>query len=167
MDFKDQIIKSIEKEIKIIKHLFTKLPENSNDFRPAEGMRSLNELLDYLTWCGAGAITAYLNTESDYRSITQEYREKARQFSLAQFPEAMDEQMQIIRELLGSINDEDLKNKEVTVVWGEKMKLGEAILNTTFKYFVAYRMQLFLYAKMAGASQLTTANNWVGMDPVK
>lgn len=167
MDFRDQILKSIENEVRIIKHLYSKLPEGSNEFRPIEGMRSVNELLDYLTWTGAGSIASYVNKDANTNShtILNEYKERARKFSNARFEEAMDDQMNIIRDLMKNLSDEDLKNNNATVIWGETMKLGEAILNTSFKYFVAYRMQLFLYAKMAGATQLNTANCWIGMDP--
>ena len=40
--------------------------------------------------------------------------------------------------------------------------LGRALLEMPLKWMTAYRMQLFLYAKAAGAVDLTTADNWRG-----
>ncbi len=64
---------------------------------------------------------------------------------------------------MSAITAEDLET-ETVYPWGEKVKLGRALLEAPLKYLTAYRMQLFLYAKQSGA-EVGTANNWRGVDP--
>ena len=41
---------------------------------------------------------------------------------------------------------------------------GQAIFATSVRFLCAYRMQLFLYIKQCGATELGTSNAWLGMD---
>ena len=48
---------------------------------------------------------------------------------------------------------------------GGMLPLGFAVLEGPLKWLTAYKMQLFLYAKATGATQLKTSNLWRGTDP--
>ena len=72
--------------------------------------------------------------------------------------------MQEIKTILEALSDEEFMTKEAKVPWGETHKLGRALLEMPYRSIVAYRMQLFLYAKQAGNDKLNTANNWNGVD---
>ncbi len=170
MTLKQEIQRLISREIAVIKHLYTKIPTNSMEYRPNEQMRSAAELLIYLSHCGVDMIAYYnLGNEegANGREIMQAYRIKAEEFTNEQFPQAMDAQEQHINEMLSNLSNEDLQEKTVEVFWGETLSFGELILQTTVKYLTAYRMQLFLYAKMAGNLEINTYNCWLGKDAPK
>ena len=49
---RQQFLDSVSREINIIKHLYTKIPAGTLDFRPSEKQRSTMELLRYLAASG-------------------------------------------------------------------------------------------------------------------
>jgi hypothetical protein len=54
-----------------------------------------------------------------------------------------------------------LFQKGVVYPWtGIKAPLGEAIIATSVKWLSAYKLQLFLFIKLCGDQQLTTADAW-------
>jgi len=55
----DNLLEGIRKEITIIKQLFKKLPEGGIAYRPAENMRSTEELLRYLLTAGAATLNYF------------------------------------------------------------------------------------------------------------
>jgi hypothetical protein len=72
---KEQCLKSIETEIRLIKHLATKIPQGKEGYRPSEGQRSTLELLQYLSASGSSTMKVILteNTKAgmdyaDFRS---------------------------------------------------------------------------------------------------
>ncbi len=54
--------------------------------------------------------------------------------------------------------------RDASCPWGTPVKLGEALVRTVLYTYVAYRMQLFLYAKESGNADIGPANCWVGVD---
>ncbi len=158
---KDQLLKSMLHEINVAKHLFVKLPVGSYDFRPTPGQRSTTELLRYLTYCGIGiAKAAYTGS---FEAV-KPYSAAAAQISPAEFPAAMDRQAAALKEFLTGIPDAEFENRDVSLPPIMVGKLGEALVNASLKFLAAYRMQLFLYAKMAGAKDLDTWDCWRGME---
>jgi hypothetical protein len=83
------------------------------------------------------------------------------------FAAAMDRQMQAVEQAIRAIPDEDLLTKATTAPWGTPTVLGISLVDYCLKPLVAYRMQLFLYAKESGNAALGPANCWVGRDPPK
>src|ERR1017187_10382673 len=65
-----------------------------------------------------------------------------------------------IQEYMKEISDADLVNKEIELPSKEKMTLGVAIINAPVKWLAAYRMELFLYLKINGHSNLSTNEAW-------
>ena len=84
----------------------------------------------------------------------------AKALSHEQFLMVMDEQMATIKDLFNQISEEDLTHKEITYPWGGKAPMGEAIIATSIKFLCAYKLQLFLFVKLCGDQQLTTADAW-------
>ncbi len=169
MSYKQHLLDSMEKEVMIIKHLYTKIPNADLSYRPAENMRTALELLQYMAWCGDAMVAASVSedAEKSMRELILPYRDEAQKIQTGDdFLAAMDQQYQNIDTLMTNITDEDLVNKEAMFPWGEKAPLGFVIMNSAFKYLAAYRMQLFLYAKMAGNTEINTMNCWLGKDYV-
>ena len=66
--------------------------------------------------------------------------------------------------LLTPLSPTDFLEREAELPWGQKVRLGRALVETALKTLVAYRMQLFLYAKGMGNHALGPSNCWVGVD---
>lgn len=166
MGFKNHFLNAMVREVRLIKHLYTKIPEGKLDWRPQENMRSIRELLEYLKSCSLITVDSHLdkNDPPDYGGITKYWQDYFKKYSTEEFPEAMDEQYQLIRERLDSISADDMDNKNVKIILGEELPLGTALLHSTLKYLATYRMQLFLYNKMSAKLDIDTFNAWVGMD---
>lgn len=158
---KSQLIDSLCHECQIVKHLHGKLKPEQLDFRPAAGMRTTLETLRYLAACGIAPMKGAL---AENFEVMTAYFGEAANLTSEQIPTAMDKQAAGIREALAGIPEAEYDTRELSYPWGYKDKMGIALVNTSLKFMTAYRMQLFLYAKMSGSAELTTANCWAGMD---
>ena len=165
MTYKEQLLKSIEDEIKIIKHLYGKIPEGKMEFKPAENTRTVIELLKYLTWCSVGTLKTFIDGDEDSPNyeMYKEFSENAKVMKPEDFEKRMNAQMESIKDLFNKFNDEDLLNKKVMMPYQDKITLGEAVINTSIKHLTAYRMQLYIYLKILGV-EMNTVNCWFGED---
>lgn len=158
---KKQLIESFEHECTIINHLFSKLTPEQLSFRPAPGMRTTLELLRYVAACGVGPTKGAV---SGNFALMSAYFADASKLEANQIAAAITKQSNEIREALSEIPEADFATREVTFPWGTHDKLAMALVNGPLKFLTAYRMQLFLYAKMSGSKELNTANCWAGID---
>jgi hypothetical protein len=76
----------------------------------------------------------------------------------------MDRQKKEIKEFFDSVTERDLETRDATLPIGGTQLLGLAILDLPYKWLPAYKLQLFLYAKATGTSDIGTANAWMGID---
>ncbi len=159
---KEQLIKSMLFETRIIKHLGTKLQPGKLNWRPTPGQRSLLELMQYLTTCAIVPAIAAINDNWDHAEEVEKASESVNHLN---FADAMDAQARKLRQAIEAVPHADLIHKDTRMPWGAPCKVGEALLNMALKPLVAYRMQLFLYLKEAGRSDLGPAQCWVGVDP--
>lgn len=155
-------IASIQKEVDIIKHLYSKIPSNGFDFKPTEGQRSTLELMRYLSMCGS-ASTHVITNGSDWK-LWRPYTEKSLTITPENFCQSMDEQVAEIAATLSKIPEADFHSKMVKHPTGDEMMLGLGLMRMPYTWLVAYRMQLFLYLKQMGVADLGTSNNWSGKD---
>lgn len=158
---KEEFIKSIRHETAICKHLYSKIPEGGLEYRPTEGQRSTLELLRYLTGTVISPARGLVNNDWSHLRADMDALEK---LSAEDFCAAMDRQADETEKLLEGVSDEDLLTQETTSPVGTPELLGSALVNLCLKFFAAYKMQLFLYLKSAGASDLSSFNCWMGMD---
>jgi hypothetical protein len=163
--YKQHLTDCIGKEIKICKRLYTKIPQDQMHFTPKEGMRTILELLQYLSMIGIATLDYWIQQQE--KPFGQYFGEKtavSKQLTPEMFLAAMDEQMNDIHEVFSKISEEDLYQKEITYPWGAKGPLGEGIINTTIKFLAAYKLQLFISIKLCSDQQLGTADAWVLTD---
>lgn len=167
MTHHDNLLEGIRKEITIIKQLFKKLPEGALTFKPAENMRSTEELLRYLLSAGSATLRFFSMEQNreNMKANYGNYSAKLKDADISNFSQLMDEQLQEIEELFENISDEDLLLKQVMMPWGEFMALERGIIEGPLKWLAAYKMQLFLYTKIAGNGALHTGDCWVGSEP--
>ncbi|MFB3787953.1 MAG: hypothetical protein ACE15F_16460 [bacterium] len=158
---KEQFIQSIQHETNICKHLYTKIPPGGLAYRPTPGQRSLLELMQYLTVIGSLTVQGLLRNDWSH---VDEIIEKSKSQTADRFCEAMDRQCEEIKRLLQPVTEEDLLHKDTTTVINTSIKMGEGLVILALKFLTAYRMQMFLYLKGAGVTDINTANCWLGMD---
>ena len=156
-----QFLNQLRDESKILKHLWSKIPAGEADRSLAPKMRTTLELLRYLASCARVPVWALLN--DGWAKLRDQVDENAN-LTLAQFPAAMDKQVLEVESLLSKVSDADLTNRQVTLPWGVKVSLGEALVATSLRFLTAYRMQLFLHLKVHGQPGLSTRNCWMGED---
>lgn len=162
---KSDLEKSIIHECNVCKHLFTKLTPESYEYRPTPGQRSTTELLRYMAIVGTAAMKSMVARDW---TVWGEYKAKVENMQAEEFPAMMDEQIREIEEMFAGWSEEDMTTLTMKLPWGEEPMLGVGLMDSVLKWLVGYRMQLFLYAKANGASEISTANCWRGMDwPMK
>ena len=160
---KDQLEESMLRECDILVHLYTKLPDGALEYQPSAEQRTTLALLRYLAICAAAGIRCM--SQGDW-ALFRGYVERVAEMPAADFPAEMERQKKEISDFFASVSEETLTTQEAPMPGGVvKLPLGVAILNGPFKWLAAYKMQLFLYAKAAGATELKTSNLWRGSDP--
>ena len=152
--FKQFLLNSIIHEMKVIRRLATKIQNNQGDYRPKENIRSITELLQYLSACGTNTIRYWYRTDTsvDFRTFISESTGNAKNITPKNFVAAMDQQIELITKLFDKITEEDLLNKEVDYPWGEKAKLGEfdVVLNASYD---PKRSEFLYYPKDSGENE--------------
>ena len=160
---RDQVLRAALHEIDVAKFLAEKIPADRADWRPSETQRSVTELLQYLSRCGISAFEALRAPAEERPAIGKKYRDASASVTLDNFEDAMDKQATQLWEVLDPLSDDDLQEM-VALPWGQPVTVGELFLTTVVKFLTAYRMQLFLYMKQMGMSDLGTLQSWVGVD---
>ena len=102
--------------------------------------------------------------EANDLKVMTEFTEQAAAMQAAEFPEAMDRQKARIREYFDGVDERALETMEAKLPGAGSMPLDVALMNGPLKWLTGYKMQLFLYAKASGASEIGTANAWAGID---
>jgi hypothetical protein len=161
---KQQLLDSIRHETEIIKHLATKIPKGGYDYRPTPGQRSTLELMQYMTIMGTmPAVYAVTDSWDHAEKLYQE----AAGITPQEFGAAMDAQQRRIEEALAQVDESEATTRPSAMPWGAPTTQAAGLMDMVLKCFVAYRMQLFLYAKAAGNHDLGSANCWAGVDRVE
>ncbi|NQW28902.1 MAG: hypothetical protein HQ472_00125 [Ignavibacteria bacterium] len=161
---REQLVASIQNEIRVCRHVATKLNPADSEYRPTDEQRTTIELMRYLAVCGIGTLEALVNGNWDSYDAREE-RAKAMQF--ADFDAAMETQDAEIVSAFSNITDVDLVSKLVKAPGVGEVPLGLALMRTVYAWFVAYRHELFVRAKICGNSEINTSNNWGGKDRKK
>jgi len=157
---KDDVLETMLLECDICIHLFEKLPEGALDYRPTPEQRSTLELLRYLSFSGVTFVNAV--TGDEWASYAKG-AEAAKSMTADEFPDAMRQQKDDLREAFAAISDEDLADGRCTLPWGAEMSIARGLLMLPLRSMSAYRMQLFLYAKSAGNDEIWTPDCWAGV----
>lgn len=156
-----QFLKLINKEIHVIIQLSKQVQPAALSYRPKENMRSVQELMQYLTGCGYN-YAAFWNTDGSLsaQDYFKQVREKSIPATLENFESLMLSQQEKIKALVDGFSLEDWQHKIVTYPWGEEAPLGEAMVETSLKWLTAYKYQLMMYIKMSTETPLSTKETW-------
>ncbi len=157
---REQFLSSMRHETKVVQHVATKVPAGKLDFRPTPKQRSTLELLQYLTTCGVIGVKWVVNGNWDH---VEAIENAAKDVSPANFAAAMDRQMAELEKDVRALAEKDLLTKPAAMPWGAPTVVGLGLIDCGLKPLVAYRMQLFLYAKESGAHDIGPADCWAGV----
>lgn len=160
--FKEFLHNSLVKDLKVLKRLAGKIPLDQMSYRPKDNLRSIEELLQYLSFSATAILQYWLeNPEgAEFRAFFTEVSAASKSIAPESYPEVFENQVQLVNKLFEKITEEDLTQKEVKHPAGLTYKLGEGIIETSIKWLSAYKMQLFLYIKMTTDQELTTPDLW-------
>ncbi len=158
---KDQLAAQMIRECEITQHLFTKFTTEGYDYRPSPNQRTTLDLLRYLSYCGIGGVRSL--AEADW-TIFGSYAAEAEAMPAEGFPAAMDQQKADLQAFFAGVSEEALETQDAPAPGAGTQPLGVAILGGPLTWLAAYKLQLFLYAKAAGATDIGTANAWAGVD---
>jgi hypothetical protein len=151
-------IQSIELEVKIIKHLYSKVGKADLNYKPSEKQRTLQELLNYIPT--TVAVTPFM-ISGDWKNAGESFK-KIGEDAHHDFLGTLDREIGAFLQLVKSFSVEDF-SKEVALPTGAKVPLALALIHFNLKFLTAYRMQLFLYLKVS-QPELATLNCWFGLD---
>jgi hypothetical protein len=158
---KAHLIESMRHETAIIKHLATKIPDGSLDYRPTPGQRSLLELIQYMTTMAAVPTVFTVKGNWDH---AEEMEKSAEAVTVETFADEMDRQMALIEETIADLDETAAATAPSSMPWGTPTTVAQGLMDMSLKTLVAYRMQLFLYIKSCGVADIGPANCWAGVD---
>ena len=158
---KSELVALLQKEVRLLLHLTTKIDPDMLDYRPTPKQRSTLELLKYLTNMGPMLVRAAKTGNFDVEAWTAASKAaEARDF--AQTVAALAPHSDEYAALLADVSDADFR-KEIEM-FGNKTTRGAFLVNLVLCGHAAYRTQLFVYLKACGREELSTMNLWAGVD---
>jgi hypothetical protein len=158
---KAEFLATLKREHDITLHLVAKLTPAQADFRFTPGQRSTLELLRYLCVHLEGTVDFHL---TNGWAGWEKAEAAAKDLTLAQIPAALAAQWTRVEALLAPLDEAAFASRRSKTFQGDDIAFNAALLENTLKFSVAYKMQLFLQAKAAGVT-LVSSNLWAGRDP--
>lgn len=158
---KEELIGSLQNEVRILLHLASKIDPAKVDYRPSEKQRSIIELLRYLSYMGPALLPSIKSGKFDPPSFSAA-EAASKSMNLQQVLAEIGKQPALFAEVIGGFSDADLRAE--IEMFGPKASRGSTLVNIILCGFAAYRTQLFLYLKACGREELNTMNLWAGMD---
>jgi hypothetical protein len=159
---KEELISSLQNEVRILLHLAGKVDSKALDYRPSPKQRTTMELLQYLVVMGPMLIRGVKAGAFD-REAWQAAAAEAKAMNFDQVLTAIQKQSSTYAELLGTFSEADF-SEGVDLFGSGKNSRGSVIVNMVLCGCAAYRTQLFLYLKACGREELNTMNLWAGTD---
>jgi hypothetical protein len=162
---KEELVGSLQKEVRILAHLAGKVDRSMLDYRPTPKQRSTLELLQYMAIMGptlVAIIKAGTFTREAFGSAWGPAEAAAKAMNFDQAVSAIEAQSEEYRRLLSNWTDADFRGE--IDMFGTPSTRGSLLVNLILGGYAAYRTQLFCYLKACGLEQLNTMNLWAGLD---
>src|SRR5947209_19656387 len=158
---KDELISSLQNEVRILVHLAGKIDPSKLDYRPTPKQRSTLELLQYMSVMGPQLIRAVKSGAVDGAAWgAADAAAKAMNFE--QVVAGIQKESDDYAQFLSSWSEEDFRGK--IEMFGSTASRGSLLVAYVVAGHAAYRTQLFCYLKANGRDELNTMNLWAGMD---
>jgi len=162
---KEELIASLQNEVRILAHLAGKVDRSKLDYRPTPKQRSILELLQYMAIMGPTQVAVIKTGVFDRAALIAAWspaEAAAKAMSFDQTVSAIQAQSDEYARLLSEWTEADFRGE--IDVFGRKFTRGWLLVNQVVSGFAAYRTQLFLYLKASGREELNTVNLWAGVD---
>ena len=153
----ESFISAWQKESQLCINLYAKMPAGGLDYRPTAGQRSTLELMRYLSY---GPYNGVHKTLAGDWAKGRPTAEVTAAMPASDFVERMQWQSEAVAREVRAVPVGALINEDMLFPWGETLKKGEGLAAYPLRWLIGYRMQLFLYLKSAGATQLNTVDCW-------
>ena len=158
---KEELISSLQNEVRILLHLASKIDRDKLDYRPTPKQRSTIELLRYLSIMGPGLVGAIKSGTFDAAAWGAMVAESnAKDFD--QVLATIESHSATYAKELGAFTDADFRGE--VAMFGPTASRGSILVFTVLGGCAAYRTQLFCYLKACGRDELNTMNLWGGAD---
>jgi len=162
---KEELIASLQNEVRILVHLAGKVDKSKLDYRPSPKQRSTLELLQYMAIMGPTQVAVIKTGVFDRAALSAawspaETASKAMNFDQA--VSAIQKQSDEYARLLSGWTEADFRGE--IDMFGRKSTRGSLLVNLVLSGHAAYRTQLFCYLKSCGREELNTMNLWAGVD---
>lgn len=158
------LIKAITNELRIMKHLWTKVTAENKDFRFSPAQRSTEEVMQYIVASFPAQIKLMVLGKRD-EEVYMNYGKQFATFTYTQFGEEIDKALVALGEEISSLSD--AQRQEHMSIRGMEGPRTRFLNDYILVFLGAYKMQLFLQLKASGVSDLGTYNLWAGMDEPK
>lgn len=158
---KNELVATLQHEVRILLHLAGKIDRKQIDYRPSPKQRSTLELLRYLSNMGPMLVEAALGSGFDmdkWTAATEAANARDFDATVAAIAKHSDAYATMLADV------PEAKFREEIELFGNKSSRGAFIVYFVLGGCAAYRTQLFLYLKACGREELTTANLWGGAD---
>jgi hypothetical protein len=162
---KEELITSLQHEVRILVHLAGKVDKSKLDYRPTPKQRSILELLQYMAIMGPTQVAVIKTGIFDRPTLSAAWTPADAASKAMNFDEAVaaiQKQSDEYARVLGGWTEADFR-AEIDM-FGNKFTRGHLLVNLVLSGFAAYRMQLFCYLKLCGREELDTMNLWGGVD---
>lgn len=158
---KEEVIAQLQKEVRILLHLASKIDRSQLDYRPTPKQRSTIELLRYLVNMGPLLVKAIASGTFDVEGW-QAATAKANAADFDQVLAMIRAQESDYATLLASWTEADFRGS--IEMFGRTATRAAWLLELVLNGCAAYRTQLFCYLKSCGREELGTSNLWQGVD---
>jgi hypothetical protein len=162
---KEELISSLQNEVRILLHLASKVDPSKLDYRPSPKQRSTLELLRYMAIMGPTQIAVLKTGTFDRPTLSALWspaEAAAKTMTFEQAVSAIQKQSDEFARELGGWTDSDFRGD--VDMFGNKSSRGSLVVNLVLSGYAAYRTQLFCYLKACGRDELNTMNLWAGTD---
>jgi hypothetical protein len=162
---RDELIASLQNEIRILVHLAGKVDKSKLDYRPTPKQRSTLELLQYMAIMGPLQVALIKAGTFDRASLSAAWSPKegaAKAMTFEQAVSAIKKQSEEYARMLNAWTDTDFRGE--IDMFGTTATRGSLVVNLVLCAHAAYRTQLFCYLKSCGREELNTMNLWAGAD---
>lgn len=157
---KEELIASLQNEVRILVHLAGKVDKSKVDYRPTPKQRSTLELLQYMSMMGPTLVTVIKT--GTFEAIWKPAEEASKKLNYDQAVAAIQKQSDEYARLLSGWTEADFRSE--VDMFGRKSSRGSILVNLVLCGHAAYRTQLFVYLKACGRDELSTMNLWAGAD---
>jgi hypothetical protein len=162
---KEELIASLQNEVRILVHLAGKVDISKLDYRPTPKQRSTLELLQYMAIMGPTQIAVIKAGVFNRPSLTAAWtpaEAAAKAMSFDQAVSAIQKQSDDYARVFTEWTEADFRGE--VDMFGSKTTRGSLLVNLVISGYAAYRTQLFCYLKSCGREELDTMNLWAGVD---